>query len=103
MKPLAVDDGAEAELRAAIIRYEEERPGLGAQLWDEIQHTLDLVQARPGIGERVRRVRVRGTVRRFPVRRFPYFVVYRELPEQIQIIAFAHHRQRPGYWRNRGR
>ena len=103
MKPLAVEDGADAELRAAIIRYEEERPGLGAQLWDEIQRTLSLIQERPGIGERVRRIRVKGVARRFPVRRFPYFVVYREQRELIQIVAFAHHRQRPGYWRSRGR
>ena len=76
MKPLAVDDGAEDELRAAIIRYEADRPGLGAQFWDEIQRTLELIRQRPGIGEKVRRLR--GIARRFPVRRFPYFVVYRE-------------------------
>jgi toxin ParE1/3/4 len=103
VKPLVVEDDADAELRAAIIRYEEERPGLGAQFWDEIQRTLALIQERPGIGERVRRARVKGIARRFPVRRFPYFVIYREHPELIEIIAFAHHRQRPGYWRARGR
>ena len=73
MKPLVVEDDADAELRAAIIRYEEERPGLGAQLWDEIQRTLALIQERPGIGERVRRARVKGIARRFPVRSLPIF------------------------------
>jgi hypothetical protein len=32
---------------------------------------------------------------------FPYFVVFRELPSKIQIIAVAHAKRRPGYWRGR--
>jgi len=31
----------------------------------------------------------------------PYAVVYRDQPEQIEIVAVAHGARRPGYWRNR--
>jgi len=31
----------------------------------------------------------------------PYFVVFRELPRKIQIVAGAHAKRRPGYWTNR--
>jgi plasmid stabilization system protein ParE len=39
--------------------------------------------------------------RRFPLHRFPYKVIYRELPSSIQILAVAHVRRRPGYWKDR--
>jgi plasmid stabilization system protein ParE len=45
---------------------------------------------------------MRGT-RRYLLRRFPYSVVFRETADKIQVIAVAHGRRRPGYWKNRGR
>jgi hypothetical protein len=32
------------------------------------------------------------------VRRFPYHVVYIELPDRLQVLAVAHDRRRPAYW-----
>jgi hypothetical protein len=32
---------------------------------------------------------------------YPYFVVFRELPRKIEIIAVAHAKRRPGYWLKR--
>lgn len=37
--------------------------------------------------------------RRYLLRRFPYSVVYRVEPDRIVIVAVAHARRRPGYWR----
>ena len=39
--------------------------------------------------------------RRMVLRRFPYLVVFREAASGIEIIAVAHGRRRPGYWRER--
>jgi len=39
--------------------------------------------------------------RRFLLQRFPFAVVYRELPSIIQVLAVAHGRRRPGYWKIR--
>ena len=96
------DSEAEAELLAAITRYEGERSGLGDEFWTEIQDTLALIEEHHEIGGRVARVRVRGVARRLPIRRFPYFVVYRDRGEFIEIVAIAHQSRRPGYWRSRG-
>lgn len=38
---------------------------------------------------------------RYPLRRFPFSVVYRVAADKILVVAFAHMRRRPGYWRNR--
>ena len=42
-----------------------------------------------------------GGARKFVLQRFPFAVVYRELPSIIQILAIAHGRRRPGYWKDR--
>jgi toxin ParE1/3/4 len=96
------DPEAEAELRAAIMRYEGERSGLGDEFWTEVQDTLALIEEHHEIGGRVARVRIRDVARRLPIRRFPYFVVYRDRGEFIEIVAIAHQSRKPGYWRSRG-
>lgn len=96
------DSEAEAKLRAAIAWYERERPGLGDEFWSEVQHILALIEEHREIGGRITRVRVRGIARRLPVRRFPYFVVYRDRSDCVEIVAVAHQSRRPGYWRSRG-
>ena len=35
------------------------------------------------------------------LRRFPYIIVYRLLGNRVQIVAIAHGRQKPGYWKRR--
>jgi plasmid stabilization system protein ParE len=39
--------------------------------------------------------------RRYLLQRFPYSVVYRVEERRILIVAVAHARRRPGYWRSR--
>ena len=103
MKRLRLDGEAEVELRDAIAWYEHERSGLGQELWDEVQESFRLISQRPAIGAFVLRVRIRPPVRRVPLRRFPYFIVYRERDTYVEVIAVAHQSRRPGYWRSRGR
>jgi hypothetical protein len=35
------------------------------------------------------------------VRRFPFALIYRQLTGGIEILAVAHVRRRPSYWRDR--
>ncbi|MGA7218021.1 MAG: type II toxin-antitoxin system RelE/ParE family toxin [Candidatus Sulfotelmatobacter sp.] len=39
--------------------------------------------------------------RRFVMQRFPFSVVYLDDPELITIIAIAHSKRKPGYWKDR--
>ena len=39
--------------------------------------------------------------RRYLLRRFPFSVIYDVQPDRILIVAVAHARRRPGYWRPR--
>jgi plasmid stabilization system protein ParE len=39
--------------------------------------------------------------RRYLLRHFPFSVVYRIEPQRVVIVAVAHGRRRPGYWKRR--
>ncbi|HXM67395.1 MAG TPA: type II toxin-antitoxin system RelE/ParE family toxin [Candidatus Acidoferrum sp.] len=39
--------------------------------------------------------------RRFVLGRFPFYIVYLDTAELVNIVAVAHSRRRPGYWRQR--
>lgn len=43
----------------------------------------------------------RGVMRRFPMRRFPYNIVYYEPSAGLRIVAVAHQSREPGYWKGR--
>jgi plasmid stabilization system protein ParE len=43
---------------------------------------------------------LRGT-RRFLLHRFPFSVVYLDDPDLVTIIAVAHSKRKPGYWKKR--
>lgn len=86
---------AEAEYLLAIRFYEEHRAGLGSALVSEFERAVHLATERPHAWKLVH---VSG-IRRIGLRRFPFAVFFRTLPDGVmQVTAFAHHRQRPGYW-----
>lgn len=39
--------------------------------------------------------------RHFLLARFPFSVVYRVAQQAVEVIAVAHHKRKPGYWRPR--
>jgi plasmid stabilization system protein ParE len=85
------------EFSAAVRWYEEQRPGLGGEFFDAVIHATSLIQAQPEIGT----PSADGRTRRVLVQRFPYQVVYRFTADEIVIVAIAHLKRRPGYWRKR--
>jgi plasmid stabilization system protein ParE len=98
VKPFQLSDPAAAELIDAIRWYEEQRSGLGAELFDAITETIELIRAHPEIGA-PRATRQQS--RQLRVNRFPYNVVYRIREDDIYVVAVAHTSRRPGYWRDR--
>src|ERR1700674_661677 len=39
--------------------------------------------------------------RRLVLHQFPFSIVYRDEPSGVSIVAVAHHKRRPGYWKDR--
>jgi plasmid stabilization system protein ParE len=87
---------AVAEAKAAYEWYAERNPSAANAFIAELDRAISQIQNRP---ERWT-MHLRGT-RKFLLRRFPFAVVYRVARSTIEIIAVAHGRRRPGYWRSR--
>jgi plasmid stabilization system protein ParE len=88
---------AEQEIAAALKMGEERGVGLGRGFLREIRRASDLLCDAPRIGEPLD-----DRHRRFPLRKFPFGLIYRVDGSVLRVIAVAHRRQRPGYWRTRG-
>ena len=87
---------AREELNEAAAFYEASVPGLGDAFLDDVERAIQAVLESPRVGASVRR-RFRKTI----LRRFPFSIVYADRDEEIVIVAVAHQRRRPGYWRGR--
>lgn len=97
MTALQFSDAASTELAEAVRWYEQQRPGLGGDLFDAVVATIDLIRAHPEIGA----ARGRLPTRQMRVPRFPYHVVYRVRELDVSVVALAHTSRRPGYWKHR--
>jgi plasmid stabilization system protein ParE len=92
---------ADAEYRAAGRWYEKRRLGLGLEFFDAVDAALTHIVRLPKAGAPVKQLPSDLPVRRAPVKRFPYHVIYLELNAEIRVLAIAHDRRKPGYWRDR--
>ena len=87
---------AEAEFLAAARFYDAQTPGLGVDFVAEVRRATQTLADHPELGHRFSR-----RLRRLLVHRFPYGLLYRVESDKIFIVAVAHLRRRPGYWRRR--
>lgn len=91
---------AEVEFLEAVGRYEDQQDGLGARFLSEVERASSRIAKRPGIGPVWTYSEVPEGVRRLSLGTFPYHLVYVEDPRLV-IVAVAHMKRRPGYWRQR--
>lgn len=94
MKPWFFEEGAEEDFAEALAFYQEESEALAGRLYDEINRLITDVCVTPGL-YRV----VAAPVRRHFSETFPYAILYVERADPIAILAVAHFKRRPGYWR----
>jgi len=87
---------AQIELDQAIEYYNNESRGLGDEFLAEVLNAIGRVgefsEAWHRLSERTRRCQTR---------RFPYGIIYQIRDAEILVVAVAHLRRHPDYWRNR--
>jgi len=88
--------GAREDLNKAAAFYDASVPGLGGAFLDDVERAIDDIRENPRIGAPIGRA-----FRRAILRRFPFSIVYAERDDEIVVVAIAHDRRRPGYWRGR--
>ena len=87
---------AEAELADAMDWYEERREGLGGELLELARASFERILEAPHqlpswVDDR--------QYRRLVLERFPYSIIFTYDEAEVRIVAFAHGRRKPGYWR----
>jgi plasmid stabilization system protein ParE len=89
--PSAIDEGV-----AAARWYRQRSPRAAKQFVDELNSVLDKIIEAPQ-----RWPRFSNGTRKLKLPCFPFAVVYLESEDNIRILAVAHGRRRPGYWKSR--
>lgn len=92
---------ADAEFFAAVDWYEDREPGLGRRFLGAVRSAVGAVVEDPAAWaawpgwEREPVVRSKG------VADFPYRILYFVHGDRLMVVAVAHTKRRPGYWRER--
>lgn len=86
------------EAEAALRWYHDRSPNAARALSVELDDAESAILSRAATWP----VYLHGT-RRYVLRRFPFSVVYLITGDRAVIVAVAHAKRRPGYWRDRAR
>jgi plasmid stabilization system protein ParE len=96
VKRVLFHEDADAEYQEAIDWYVVRSPHAAAEFAEELSRAVEL------IAQALHRwASSPDGTRRFLLRRFPFALVYRDLPSAVQVIAVAHTHRRPAYWKTR--
>jgi plasmid stabilization system protein ParE len=96
MKPVEVHPEAKAEATGAFNHYWERSPSAALEFEAELRAAYGSLRKSPLIHSPY----LYGT-RRVLLHRYPLSVIFRERLNDIQIIAIAHSKRRPGDWAKR--
>jgi len=88
--------GASEDYEAAYAWYRTHGVEIANDFEREIERCLRLIEEAP-----LRWPRYDAQRRRMIVRKFPYSIIYEIIDGQIAVLAVAHARRRPYYWRGR--
>jgi plasmid stabilization system protein ParE len=93
-----VTSAAEAELADAVEWYEGQAPHQVVSFLAEYERLLGR------LGENPQQFpHLRGDVRRAGFHRFPYGLIFRILPAEVEVISCFHGRRNPRRWQRRAR
>ena len=94
--PVRLTPAAERDIVLAADWYFREAPHMLASFEEEIDRSFQRIAEQPEMYQVVE-----ATVRRATIRRFPFSVFYRILPDWIEVIGIVHQSRDPRIWRTR--
>jgi hypothetical protein len=98
MNHISFDEDARAEFLDAVAYYESCESGLGARFKDAVSTEAGAILEMP-----FRFRSLHGRFRRCLVPGFPYGIIFTIEPDFIFVVAIAHAKRKPGYWKKRGK
>ena len=94
--PVEIHPSALEEAHAAYHWYKERNETVAKSFLAELDHAIELVSEEP-----MRWSAYLDRTRRFLIKKFPFSIIYCHQNQTVQILAIAHERRKPGYWKNR--
>lgn len=98
---LRIHAEAEDEIEAARAYVEKQRPGWGAKLLQNLEEVLRSIETNPSQWTLLETAPDGTSFRRVRLRRFRYNLIFEELDASVIVLAFAHSRRKPHYWKAR--
>lgn len=92
---------AREELRQAAYWYEDQKPGLGEDFYGAIDKAITRIDHWPRSAPVFPSWVGLPEVRSMSVDIFPYRVLYYATDASFTVLAYAHQRRAPDYWRHR--
>ena len=87
---------ARKEMREAAEYYDRQSPGLGLRMVSELEREFARLLNNP-----LRNAPDALQRRKWRLKKFPYQIIYRAEAERVFVLAIAHNRRAPGYWKER--
>lgn len=96
MKALRIHEGARREANQATVWYAERSLSIARRFRDELLAGFSSAAAFPLHYPSY----LHGT-RRVLLKKLPYFIVFIDWQDEVFVVAVAHSKRRPGYWKSR--
>lgn len=101
--PVRLLELAKREAHAAARWYERQQTGLGRRFLRVLYGTLLDIEQRPTHYSHLETVPDDVPIRRAITKKFPYLVIYEIRTDEVLVLAVAHTKRRPNYWKRRRR
>ncbi len=97
-KPLSFHPEAIAEATEARRWYAVKRQETADGFLRELRAGYDAISQHPSIYPHYEK-----PYRFYKLKRYPYLIIYAERNEVIEVLAVAHDKREPGYWKSRAK
>jgi hypothetical protein len=98
MKIFNILPEVEEEIEISALYYRDQESGLEQLFIHQVKAGFRKIKLNPE-----RYPQIEPNIRKYLMLQFPFSIIYEVLPDEILIIALAHHRRKPYYWKNRKR
>ncbi|MBL7777146.1 MAG: type II toxin-antitoxin system RelE/ParE family toxin [Chitinophagales bacterium] len=89
-------DAALTELEEVADWYAEINTSLATDFVEEFTNNVKAIQNKP-----LNYPTLNEGFRKCSLKRFPYKIIFKIVANNILVVAIAHHKRKPNYWKNR--
>lgn len=96
MKPITFHPDIAIDIKGSYDWYEKQVEGLGNSFIHELESSYSAISSFPNTW-----VAFKYGFRRYLLSRFPFSIIYKEVEDEIIVVAIMHNSREPNYWLNR--